>query len=87
MTFLTSQTNLVISNPQGLHARPSMKLIECIQKFEATVSINYQEREFVIDSLLDLLSLCIPHGAIITLKAEGRDADAVLEAVKDLDII
>lgn len=68
----------------GLHARPSMKLIECIQKFEATVWVSYRGQEFVIDSLLDLLSLCIPYGATITLKAEGRDADAALEEVTRL---
>ena len=69
----------------GLHARPAMKLIDCIQKFDATVWVGYQGQEFVIDSLLDLLSLCIPHGATLTLKAKGRDADAVLEAVKELE--
>ena len=45
----------------------------------------YQGREFVIDSLLDLISLCIPTGATITLKAEGRDADAALKAVEALE--
>ena len=69
----------------GLHARPSMKLIECVQKFKAIVWIIYQGREFVIDSLLDLISLCIPTGATITLKAEGRDAEAALRAVEALD--
>lgn len=69
----------------GFHARPSMKIIECIQKFKATVWIRYQGREFVIDSLLDLISLCIPTGATITLKAEGRDAGAVLREIEALD--
>jgi phosphocarrier protein HPr len=78
---------LTISNPLGLHARPSVKLIECVRKFEATVWISYQEQEFLIDSLLDLLSLCIPHGATITLKAEGRDADEVLAEFTQLNTL
>jgi phosphotransferase system HPr (HPr) family protein len=64
-----------------------VKLIECVQKFETTVWISYQEREFLIDSLLDLLSLCIPHGASITLKAEGKDADAVLAEFTQLNTL
>lgn len=62
-----------------------MKLVECVQSFKATVWIHYQEQEFVIDSLLDLIALCIPHGATITLKASGKEASEVLEAVKMLD--
>ncbi|MBY0281893.1 MAG: HPr family phosphocarrier protein [Alphaproteobacteria bacterium] len=84
MAVPIGEITLVVSNPLGLHARPSVQLIECIQKFEATVWINYQEQELVIDSLLDLLSLCIPHGASVTFKAEGKDADAVLKAIRHL---
>lgn len=80
----TTQIDLTVANSLGLHARPSMKLIECIQLYKSTVSILYQGQEFVIDSLLDLIALCIPYGATITLKAEGKDADAVLEAVTRL---
>lgn len=62
-----------------------MKLIECIQSFKAKVWIYYQGQEFVIDSLLDLIALCIPHGDTITLKATGKEAAEVLEAVKRLE--
>jgi phosphotransferase system HPr (HPr) family protein len=62
-----------------------MKLVECVQSYKATVWIHYQGQEFVVDSLLDLIALCIPANATITLKATGKEAAEVLEAVKGLE--
>ncbi len=82
---MIKKTQIIIDLPQGLHARPSAKIVNLLKLYKAKVYVLYGEQECIADSLFNLLSLCIPHKAIVTLKAEGPQADEALKALVDLN--
>lgn len=73
-----------IHNDVGLHARPAAVFTKRAADFEATVTAMKGERTANAKSLLSLLQLDIQPGDAFTLRAEGSDAEAALDALGEL---
>ena len=71
-----------IANVAGIQIRPAAFIVECAQKFQSKIKLNYQERMVDAKSLLALLALNIPQGATIRFQAIGPDADLALSALE-----
>lgn len=65
----------------GLHARPAALVVNTVSKFKSKVTVEKQGREANLQSLLGLLSLGVAKGDEITVKADGKDEDKVIEAL------
>ncbi|MCX7338015.1 MAG: HPr family phosphocarrier protein [Alphaproteobacteria bacterium] len=76
----------VVIAQNGLHARPCAALLNCVRDHDAEVWIRYKDDESAADSMLDLLSLCIPEGAIVGLCATGADSGTALDAIVGLGL-
>lgn len=75
---------LTISNKLGLHARAAAKLVKLVEQYDAVV---FLEKEGVLvdaDSVLSLLTLECPMGTEVTVRAQGRESEAVMLAVVEL---
>lgn len=75
------QTQLILKLPKGLHARPSAKVAQTANKYEADIHIMCANGEVNAKSMLDVLSLSCPYRARLTIIARGVDAR---EAISDL---
>lgn len=73
--------NYVITDAQGIHARPAGLLVKEAAKFSSRVTITKDGKEVDAKKLLALMGLGAKQGVEITVKAEGEDEDAAIEAI------
>lgn len=76
--------DIVISNKLGLHARAAAKLTQLAGKFQSEVFISRDGQRVNAKSIMGVMMLAAGKGVTVTIDAEGADAQAALEAIKDL---
>lgn len=82
MTVVTRQYR--VQNPKGIHCRVATRLAEIVADHEATVKITGSDGSIDCASILDVLSLALVHGSLVSFTAHGPDAHKVLAAVETL---
>jgi phosphotransferase system HPr (HPr) family protein len=78
------ETTLTIHHEVGLHARPAALFVQAANQFNCDIKITHGEREANAKSILGVLTLGAEQGAVITIRAEGEDADQALAELKAL---
>lgn len=75
---------ITIQNKLGLHTRATIKLVELVNSFDATITIRYQDKQADADSVLGLLVLETCYGQEIEILAKGNEAQQAMLAVTKL---
>lgn len=75
---------VTICNQRGLHARASAKFVAEVANHDARIRVARDSEEVSADSIMELLMLAAGPGTQITIKADGPDAQAALEALTTL---
>lgn len=75
---------LTIVNRKGLHARATVKLVHCIDRFDASVTISRCGDTVGGTSIMGILTLGAGPGTSITVAATGREALLALDAIEAL---
>jgi len=78
------EITLEITNKVGLHARPAALFVQETKKFESEIFAINNDRKINAKSILEVLTLGAHKGTVITIQAEGPDADDALEAISAL---
>ena len=80
---VTVSEEIVIRNPQGLHARPTATLIKIIRDFNSEVTLKNLNtgNEGPAKSLTSVMSLQLLLGTPVNVTVEGPDAKEALKAV------
>jgi phosphocarrier protein len=78
------ERDIVISNKLGLHARASAKLVQLLQSYSSSVWLRCRGREINAKSIMGVMMLAAGVGTPVTIRAEGPDEAAALDAVVDL---
>lgn len=73
--------NIIISNKLGLHARASAKLSKLAGNFACDVWLARGEREVNAKSIMGVMMLAAGLGTEVSLRCEGDDEQAALEAL------
>jgi phosphocarrier protein HPr len=73
-----------IINRKGLHARATAKLVQCIDEFDAAVTISRCGETVDGTSIMGILTLGAGPGMTITVTAAGTEAPQALDAIADL---
>lgn len=76
--------DLEIINKLGLHARAAAKLVHVAARFRSDIKIRKGQEEVDGKSILGILLLAAGKGSVITVKAEGEDEAAAVEAIAAL---
>ncbi|MGQ9521741.1 MAG: HPr family phosphocarrier protein [Anaerolineae bacterium] len=76
------EIEVVVGHPEGLHARPAARFVQTARQFRSRVRVLYEGREADAKSLLSLLALGVEQGAVVTIRAEGEDAEEALAALE-----
>ncbi|ABO68357.1 MULTISPECIES: HPr family phosphocarrier protein [Geobacillus] len=63
----------------GLQARPAALFVQEANRFSADVFLEKDGKRVNAKSIMGLMSLAIGHGAVITLIADGPDAQEAVE--------
>ena len=66
------QRRVIVSNPQGLHMRPSAAFVELAGRFQADVNVTHNGTRVNGKSIWDLLTLAAEVGSELTLEAVVR---------------
>ncbi len=75
---------LEILNRRGLHARATAKLVQCIEGFDADVTVSRCGETVGGTSIMGILTLGAGVGSTITVTAKGPAAAEVLDAIAAL---
>jgi phosphotransferase system HPr (HPr) family protein len=78
------EITLTVQHKVGLHARPAALFVQAAKQFTSDIKVTHGEREANAKSILHVLTLGANRGAVITVRAEGGDADQALEALEAL---
>jgi len=74
----------LIKNQLGLHARAAAKMVQLSNSFASNLIIQFNGQEVDGKSILSILTLACPMGSKILMRADGPDADNLLEAMERL---
>jgi phosphocarrier protein len=75
---------LTIMNPLGLHARPAAKLVDCAARYTSDIRLTHEGQTIDAKSIMSVLMLAAPCGAILEVSLDGNDEQAALEALEVL---
>lgn len=78
------EVQLAITNAAGLHARPASQFVQAATRFQANIQVQAHGKQTSAKSILNVLSLGVRQGDTITLRADGSDARAAIDALSQL---
>jgi phosphocarrier protein HPr len=76
--------DLNIVNRKGLHARASAKFVQCVDQFDAEVTVSKDGHSVSGTSIMGLMMLGAGIGCSIRVSATGAQAGEALEAITAL---
>ena len=79
-----AKKDFTILNKLGIHARPAAQFVKTANRFQADIFVEKDGEEIDGKSIMGLMMWAAGHGSIISVSAEGLDADAALAAIEDL---
>ena len=79
------EAKLEIYNKVGLHARPAALFVQIANKFKSTITVKNGDASANAKSILNILTLRAGNGSVVTVSAEGEDAEQALKALIELN--
>lgn len=79
-----STRKVVVLNPAGLHARPSLAIVQTVRGSKSNVEIRSPRGAVNAGDILQVLGLGATQGTELVLSAAGPDADEVLDRLADM---
>ncbi|WP_100656662.1 HPr family phosphocarrier protein [Alteromonas flava] len=78
------EQSVTIVNKLGLHARAATQLVTLANQFDATITLNKDDKSADASSVLGLMMLESHQGESVDIVCEGSDAEQAFAAVKQL---
>lgn len=78
------KTEVTVSSPFGLHARPAAMIAKLAQKASAGIWLTRGNESVEASSIIDILSLACTDGARITIEAESASDHEILMEIRSL---
>ncbi len=75
------ERTITINNKHGLHVRPAREFVEEALKYSSDITVTKDGREVDAKSMISLMTLNADSGSVITMKADGPDAQQALDAL------
>ncbi|REL25660.1 HPr family phosphocarrier protein [Thalassotalea euphylliae] len=76
--------DIEIINKLGLHARAATKLAQLSQRFSAQITLSLDDNQADASSIMALMLLAGGQGKVVTVSAEGEDAEQALASICEL---
>ena len=72
----------VITDPEGIHARPAGELVKAAKAFTSSIQIVKDGKKADVKRIFGLMGLGIKQGQEVTIEIEGEDEAAAAEAME-----
>ena len=76
--------NVVVTNPQGLHARPAYMFAEMASRFDCSVQLSKDGERVDGTSILEIITLGAAQGTELVIETAGPDAQDAIAALAQL---
>lgn len=73
-----------IINKLGLHARASAKLVSTASRYDSRVELDFSGQKADAKSIMSVMMLAASRGSNMTIRTEGKDEQAAMDAVTAL---
>jgi phosphotransferase system HPr (HPr) family protein len=73
-----------IDVPNGLHLQPASRIAEAVADYPGEIRVKYRDRVADAQSVIDLLSLGVPEGAVVLVEADRFDAPYFVDQIRRL---
>ncbi|QMS85603.1 HPr family phosphocarrier protein [Candidatus Xianfuyuplasma coldseepsis] len=73
--------DFIITNEQGIHARPATNLVQKANQFKSTISLTFNGVTTDLKSIMGVLSLGVTRGSLVSIHITGEDE---LEAMQEI---
>ena len=73
----------VITDPEGIHARPAGELVKVAKEFTSAVTLTKDGKSGDCKRIFGIMGLAVKAGNEITLTFDGEDEDAAYAAVTE----
>ena len=74
-----AERTVTVNLKAGLQARPAALFVQEANKFSSDVILEKDGKMVNAKSIMGVMSLVIPKGATVTLRAEGSDSDHAVQ--------
>ncbi len=78
------ETEVVIQNRLGLHARPAAAFVKITNRYDSEITVSKNGFEVNGKSIMGVMMLGASQGSQLHLRAEGEDAEALIREIVDL---
>ncbi len=78
------ERQIEVLNTLGLHFRPATKLVKLAAQFQSDITVSRGERTLSAKSIMEVLLLAAEQGTMITVRADGPDAEEAMEKIASL---
>ena len=72
----------VVTDPQGIHARPAGLLVQEAKKFESNISVFKGARKGNLKKIFTVMALGVKQGETIKVQVEGADEEQAASTVE-----
>ena len=76
------QFQYTITDPVGIHARPAGLLVKVVKGHASTATLEKDGKSCDMRKLMALMGMGVKQGDTVTIKVEGDDEDAAVEAIQ-----
>lgn len=76
---MIAKKEIIVKNRTGLHARPAAVFVQLANKYESDITIIKDDQKVNGKSIMGILMLAAEKGSLITIVAEGDDAERAVE--------
>jgi phosphocarrier protein len=78
------EKEVTVTNPKGLHARPSALLVKTAQSFESEIILYNGDTSADAKSVLSVMTLCADYGTTLKLTVSGSDEEIAAEKIVEV---
>lgn len=80
-TATVTEKTVTVTNPLGVHARPSAMIVQTATKFRADVWLIKDGNQVNAKSMLGVMTLAAEMGSVVTVRADGPDEEKAVDAI------
>ena len=84
MSEPSASRSVVVTNPEGVHARIAVAIAETVRRGQSRVTLVKGQQRVEATDVLQLMTLAAAPGERVEIEAVGPDAAAVLDSLEPL---
>ncbi len=75
--------NYIITDPEGIHARPAGELVKAAKEFESKITLTKDGKSGDCKKIFGIMALAVKSGNEVTLTFDGSDEDSAYEKISE----